>query len=116
MSFVLPFFEKAITEAANGNTQICYLFESKADPNDWFQVTWDMLNLNYPFPEEPSSTLPKLGINGLENGLWNWEALKFVTFEHGSNAQAAANFVEDYVRVVFGITTIETQMTSQEQI
>ncbi|MBI1830641.1 MAG: hypothetical protein HYR84_04235 [Planctomycetes bacterium] len=73
------------------------------------------MNFNYPFPQEPLQTLSQLGINGLQTGLCGWETMKFVTFEHRSNPEEAARFIEDYVRGVFGIADIENEMRVEEQ-
>jgi hypothetical protein len=116
VSIILPLLEKAIASAAKGNTSVCYLLESKRNPSHWVQITWDMLNFSYPFPRDPLQVLAKLGISGLEKDLCGWVTMKFVTFEHGGgNASAAARFVEDYVRGVFGITDIEMEMKIEEQ-
>lgn len=117
MSVILPLVKKVIAEAGNGNTKLCCVIESTKNSDHWVQITWDMVNLGYPYSTHPLEKLAELGIRKIADAeLAGWEPNKFMTFEHGgSNAEVTARFVEDYVHNLFDIADIEKEMTFEEQ-
>src|SRR5437867_13411427 len=84
MSLICELVKKVVDAAATGNTHCCFLLTSKTKATAWIQITWDMVNMGYPFSKDPVQKLASLGITQLDDAeLVGWEARKFVTFEHG---------------------------------
>jgi len=91
-------------EAEDGNTFECVMVASTIAPELWLQITSDMINLSYPFDEDPAEKLEALGLV-LPSDMQpcNWEPQESATWGYvDSDPQEIAAFVLAYLLKVYG--------------
>jgi hypothetical protein len=77
--------------------------EHKKDKTKWIQLSWEMVNLAYPFDKNPKTKLKSLQLNIFANGtIKSWEANQYMTLSHSADdIETIANFIDGYVEKVF---------------
>jgi hypothetical protein len=83
----------------------CVTIELKANRDCWVQFTSDVVNMAYPFSEEPAVKLGKLGLSipsSLE--LTEWNPQNYATFDHlAEDLPELGKFVAGYLQRAFGV-------------
>lgn len=117
MKYIEKLLQRAIDEAAEGNVDFCVLLESKSDEKCWVQLTWDSINVAYPFKQKPLRKLEELGIEtfaGIE--VSQWKPGLFATFGHGADVlKEMAVFVASYFELALGVSPARKEMRIEEQ-
>jgi len=92
-----------VTEAENGNPFECVNIASEKDPEIWVQIAWDMVNVSYPFADDPTEHLKTLDLVVPENfELVEWEPELHATWEcPASDPEAFAAFALAYLGAVY---------------
>ena len=101
-------FDKAI-QATVENADYDYVItvEDSRDDTRWLQITWDTVNVYYPFTETPDQVLSQLGLELPDGmGVSDWAAMKNLTLWHSAtNLEIMAAFVRAYLIKAFGMST-----------
>lgn len=94
---------------SSGNTNYFSTYECKQNDNFWIQFTASVINLSYPFTQEPISKLNSLGVSELEGlEILDWENETFLMLEYDiENIEQVSNFIVSYFKEVFNIEISE---------
>ena len=108
MPFIEDQLRRAIDETAASGLDWCVTLESKSAPENWVQLTWDHVNLHYPFADDPVVRLAGIGWPMDSLDLESWEANTFVTFSHAADDSLpdVAAFVRRYVETLLQQSTL----------
>ncbi|SKC94926.1 hypothetical protein SAMN05660461_0149 [Chitinophaga ginsengisegetis] len=100
------YLQKVMDLAIDGNTKCIISFEHTTTPEYWFQFTWDMLNVYYPFTHDPTIQLKQWDLDTYEKddlSLVDWKANEYCTWERDpGNLDAAADFIMQYLKKALG--------------
>ncbi len=92
-----------VSEAENGDPFQCVNIASEKDPEIWVQIAWDMVNVSYPFGDDPTEHLRSLNVVVPENFvLVEWEPELHATWEcPDPDPEAFAAFALAYLGAVY---------------
>ncbi|MEZ2442860.1 hypothetical protein AB6805_14145 [Chitinophaga sp. RCC_12] len=103
---IREYLQKVMDFAIYGNTKCIITFEHATAPQYWLQLTWDMLNVYYPFTNDPVIQLKQWDLDTFEKdgmSLVDWKASEYCTWEHDpENLDALADFIKQYLKKALG--------------
>ncbi len=117
MEQLLKLIHNVNKEAEAGNAYECVMIASAKDPEIWLQITWNMINLSYPFANEPESQLKTLGLV-LPQGtqIVEWEPQESATWEFDvSDPAKITEFALAYLAAVYGDSCAPEQLVIEQQ-
>ena len=117
MGIVRTSFQEAIRAAVDGDHDAFVTLEAVQDADAWVQLKWDCINAAYPSNEEPGRLLAMHGIALPEEvELADWEAGKYVTFEHGAEPlEPLVQFVEAYLATVLKVSLSDGALKASQE-
>ena len=95
-----------VSEAENGNPFECVNIASEKDPEIWVQIAWDLVNVSYPFADNPTEHLKTFDVVVPENfELVEWEPELHATWECAeSDPETSAAFALAYLGAVYKVS------------
>ena len=119
----MPFIENQLRRALDQKIETgvdwCVTLESIRNPEHWIQLTWEHVNMYYPYDTEPASALASIGWPNESLELESWESNTFVTFSHFADESIAdaVAFVQRYIETILkGGCNVEDWRVSEEDI
>jgi len=109
--------DRVAEEARAGDKEYCVLLESVAFPDRWVQLTWQFVNADYPYTDEPMARLKAAGVPLFPQiELESWESEKYATFKRPPEPrQEIAEFVSKYMEIILGISSAEDALRVEEE-
>ncbi len=106
-SNIKQYLQKVTDLAVDGGTRRTITLEHATEIQYWFQLTWDMINICYPFTGHPAIQLKQYGLDTeAQQGLYlvDWKANQYCTSEHDANdLDAIAGFILQYFKKALAI-------------
>ncbi len=107
MPFIEDQIRRAVEQKEKTNFDWCVALESKIRSEIWVQLTWDCVNLYYPFADDPMIRLGSLDWPTESLELVSWEADLFLTlsFQSAESIPTVSAFVCRYLEIMLDHST-----------